>query len=179
MPSHIICPKNHSTKGIPIHEAAIALSDGRAIGVCEKCGKEFQYRIEHVYASDPSRKNYRFVVTRAARLGTRLADGENYDPFLLVLHEIESGDERILPTFWAYDQDNIWRGGQFPPILSFEEWKNLFRQLDAGFDDAKERIRVRAYELYEQHGKRDGHAVDDWLQAEAELTAQQALRSAA
>jgi Protein of unknown function (DUF2934) len=33
-----------------------------------------------------------------------------------------------------------------------------------------EHIRSRAYALYEQRGRVDGHDVDDWLQAEAELT---------
>jgi hypothetical protein len=32
-----------------------------------------------------------------------------------------------------------------------------------------EQIRRRAFELYEQHGRKDGQALDDWLQAEAEL----------
>ena len=31
------------------------------------------------------------------------------------------------------------------------------------------RIRMRAYELYTQRGKADGHALDDWLQAEDEI----------
>ena len=31
-------------------------------------------------------------------------------------------------------------------------------------------IRVRAYELFEQRGREEGHELDDWLQAEAELT---------
>jgi hypothetical protein len=30
-------------------------------------------------------------------------------------------------------------------------------------------IRRRAYALYEQRGKADGHAVEDWLRAEAEV----------
>lgn len=30
-------------------------------------------------------------------------------------------------------------------------------------------IRRRAYELYEQRGREEGHAVDDWLHAEAEI----------
>ena len=40
----------------------------------------------------------------------------------------------------------------------------------------EEQMRLRAYELYEAHGREDGHAVDDWLQAEAEIfdTGQQA-----
>ena len=33
-----------------------------------------------------------------------------------------------------------------------------------------EKIRLRAYDLYEQRGRQDGHALDDWLQAEAEVT---------
>jgi len=164
MPSYICCPDGHSMKGISIYEAAIAVSKGRAIGVCKKCGKELQYRIEHVY---PNKKQYTFAVTRAIRLGTQLANEKNYDPFLLVLREIETGEEQILPTFWAQGQDNTQRGGQLPPLLSLEEWKTLFRQLDADFYELGERIRVRAYELYEKRGKRDGHALDDWLQAEA------------
>ena len=28
----------------------------------------------------------------------------------------------------------------------------------------------RAYELYEQRGRDEGHEVDDWLQAESEVT---------
>jgi Protein of unknown function (DUF2934) len=31
-----------------------------------------------------------------------------------------------------------------------------------------EKIRQRAYELYEARGRENGHEIDDWLQAEAE-----------
>ncbi len=34
----------------------------------------------------------------------------------------------------------------------------------------EDQIRARAYELYEERGKEDGHDQDDWLRAEAELT---------
>ena len=33
----------------------------------------------------------------------------------------------------------------------------------------EERIRLRAYELYEARDREDGHELDDWLQAEAEI----------
>ena len=36
-----------------------------------------------------------------------------------------------------------------------------------------ERIRQRAHELYEQRGRVDGFALDDWLQAEAEILGKQ------
>jgi H+-transporting ATPase len=35
--------------------------------------------------------------------------------------------------------------------------------------DVRPQIARRAYELYEQHGRREGHAVQDWLQAEHEI----------
>jgi len=36
--------------------------------------------------------------------------------------------------------------------------------------DHQEQIRRRAYELYEQRGRNDGYELNDWLQAESELT---------
>lgn len=35
--------------------------------------------------------------------------------------------------------------------------------------DLQEQIRRRAYELYEQRGAENGHELEDWLQAEAEV----------
>ena len=37
-------------------------------------------------------------------------------------------------------------------------------------DDVAPRIARRAYELYEQEGRREGRAVSDWLQAEREIS---------
>jgi hypothetical protein len=36
--------------------------------------------------------------------------------------------------------------------------------------DLQEEIRRRAYELYEERGRGDGHDIEDWLRAEAEIT---------
>ena len=35
--------------------------------------------------------------------------------------------------------------------------------------DDEENVRARAYELYEVHGRIDGHAEEDWLQAKSEV----------
>jgi len=94
-----------------------------------------------------------------------------------VLRDIETGEQKILPTFGSTAKATPTVAG-FTPLLSLE-WKTLFGRLDAGFHGIEERIRLRAYELYEHHGRRDGHALDDWLQAEAELTERQSLRAAA
>jgi predicted small metal-binding protein len=52
-------------------------------------------------------------------------------------------------------------------------------QAEAIPPELQERIRVRAYELYEQHGRQDGHALEDWSQAETELAPQKRLRAMA
>jgi Protein of unknown function (DUF2934) len=39
--------------------------------------------------------------------------------------------------------------------------------------DIDTRIRLRAYQIYEQRGRTDGFALDDWLQAEKEIHAAQ------
>jgi hypothetical protein len=44
--------------------------------------------------------------------------------------------------------------------------------------DLEERIRQRAYDLYQQRGRVDGFALDDWLQAEADIVRQQERRRA-
>ena len=42
-----------------------------------------------------------------------------------------------------------------------------------------ERVRARAYELFELRGGEEGHDLEDWLQAEAEITQQRAKTTAA
>lgn len=37
------------------------------------------------------------------------------------------------------------------------------------YEDVREQIRRRAYELYELRGREDGHDLEDWLQAQSEL----------
>jgi hypothetical protein len=38
-----------------------------------------------------------------------------------------------------------------------------------GGGDVDKRIRIRAYELFEQRGREQGHEMDDWLLAEKEI----------
>jgi hypothetical protein len=40
----------------------------------------------------------------------------------------------------------------------------------ASHPNLEEEVRRRAYELYERRGREDGHDLDDWLRAEAEIT---------
>ncbi len=42
----------------------------------------------------------------------------------------------------------------------------------------EEMIRVHADAMYEERGKEDGHELEDWLRAEAELTAETARTAA-
>jgi hypothetical protein len=42
-----------------------------------------------------------------------------------------------------------------------------------------EQIRIRAYELFEERGRDQGHELEDWLQAEAEVLERTAKTTAA
>lgn len=35
----------------------------------------------------------------------------------------------------------------------------------------EEKVRLRAYQLYEQRGRKEGHADEDWLEAESQISA--------
>ncbi|HTU36281.1 MAG TPA: DUF2934 domain-containing protein [Candidatus Acidoferrum sp.] len=179
MPPRISCPQGHATRKIAMRDAAVSLSENHAIGACEKCGKPLHYQLDHVNSNDPTGKQHTFKVTRAVRLRTRPAKNEKYDPFLLLLRDVETGAEQILPVFWMEGESAAQRGGPFSPAMTLQQWKELFRRLDADFVDLNERIRMRAYEIYDQRGRSDGYALNDWLQAQAELTADAALLAAA
>jgi len=43
----------------------------------------------------------------------------------------------------------------------------------------EEEIRCRAYQIYEEGGRIDGHEMEHWLQAEQEIMTHKALRKAA
>jgi hypothetical protein len=45
--------------------------------------------------------------------------------------------------------------------------------------DLQEQIRRRAYELYEERGRENGHDLADWLQAESEVRQQKSKAMAA
>jgi hypothetical protein len=61
-------------------------------------------------------------------------------------------------------------------VVLLATWRKApFWRLDTDSCELEIRIRVRAYQLYEQHGKRNGDDLHDWLQAEAELTERRSL----
>jgi hypothetical protein len=45
--------------------------------------------------------------------------------------------------------------------------------------DYSEEISARAYQLYEARGREEGHDLEDWLQAEMEITAKKSKSAAA
>jgi len=48
-----------------------------------------------------------------------------------------------------------------------------------GAEAVAEQIRCCAYKLYEERGREDGHDVEDWLRAEAEITGRTETAAAA
>jgi hypothetical protein len=44
--------------------------------------------------------------------------------------------------------------------------------------ELEDQIRRRAYELYEERGREDGHELEDWLRAEEEITSKKSRTAA-
>jgi Protein of unknown function (DUF2934) len=60
-----------------------------------------------------------------------------------------------------------------PPTISTEgeiAMKSTHSETQLHEPAYNQEVRVRAYELFEQRGREHGHDLDDWLQAEAEIT---------
>jgi len=51
----------------------------------------------------------------------------------------------------------------------YQEYQGQCTELIAVPLSLEEDIRLRAYSLYVQRGRRNGFALDDWLEAEAEI----------
>ena len=67
------------------------------------------------------------------------------------------------------------QSGSSPSVLnpsgSVQESSHLAQGRPSG-SDLQERIRARAYELFELRGRREGYDQEDWRQAEAEVLAE-------
>jgi hypothetical protein len=52
-------------------------------------------------------------------------------------------------------------------LISKQDSRGIVDQVSP---ELEEQIRRRAYELYEERGRTDGHDMDDWLRAKSEIT---------
>jgi hypothetical protein len=55
------------------------------------------------------------------------------------------------------------------PVESRSYKNTITNQPDEHSQDFHTRISERAYALYEEHGREDGHALEDWLEAERQV----------
>lgn len=55
------------------------------------------------------------------------------------------------------------------PVESRSNENTITNQPDEHSQDFHARISERAYALYEEHGREDGHALEDWLEAERQV----------
>ena len=68
------------------------------------------------------------------------------------------------------------RNSSVTPINRKPEVKEMRKP--SGNGDLEEEIRVRAYELFQERGGEHGHDHEDWVQAETEVRARFANRTA-
>lgn len=63
------------------------------------------------------------------------------------------------------------RSAQASPATPVPRAEPAMSAVDGSQAPRTDRIAQRAYNLYERRGSEDGHAIEDWLQAEREVDA--------
>lgn len=84
-----------------------------------------------------------------------------------VREETLSDVEAALSSSWSQRQS---KKGDTTEMAKEQE-KKLATSALTKLETLEDTIRERAYELYVERGKEDGHHLDDWLKAEEEVTA--------
>jgi hypothetical protein len=62
------------------------------------------------------------------------------------------------------------------PVLPNQGGRMMHSDPDQSFPVTEDELRYRAYMIFEERGRFDGRALDDWLAAEAEIHHQHELR---
>jgi hypothetical protein len=101
-------------------------------------------------------------VSFGTRLAPLLHDGEIV-PYVDQEYRVGGEDQNTIPDFinCSYTTEKAMKKSQPSPFTRSKAVQPP--------DQILERIRQRAYEMYELRGK-DGYDLDDWLRAESEVT---------
>ena len=123
MPSVVVCDQGHG--GFSCREAAILLAKSGSLGSCQRkgCGARRRYLLTQEY---PGKGSAKFELERVVRLYTdEEAAGEGYDPMLFLLRRQVADECRIWLFYWTLNRHGAWHVGQFPPLLSLDEFRRL------------------------------------------------------
>jgi hypothetical protein len=125
MPSEVICDNRHW--GGRCLEAARKIARDGSLGACSRCGIPIRYIMTHTY---PNKGTYKFELERVIRLyADEEAEREGYDPMLFFLRQLNGDEPRVQLFYWTKNKHNAWHVGQFPPLLSIEEFGRLHKNL--------------------------------------------------
>jgi hypothetical protein len=78
----------------------------------------------------------------------------------------------LIPVMRLYASTPCSTGDRNPRMPKDPTNKPVTNKAVASEANLEEEIRRRAYELYEARSREDGQALDDWLRAEAEISAE-------
>ena len=59
------------------------------------------------------------------------AENQGWDPMILLMRQRGTGGEMtIWPYYWTKNRLGNWANGQFPPLLSIQDLKNVIKKLE-------------------------------------------------
>jgi hypothetical protein len=92
-------------------------------------------------------------------------------------HELkERVRRRTADKLYDFDRTTGRAPTQMPAVSAAQSTSVVVNKAgDLSAENLQQQVRLRAYEIYVSRGKQEGHALDDWLQAETEILAAQAV----
>jgi hypothetical protein len=133
MGSEVKCDDGHAYPG-PRRKAAREIFERGALKPCSHCGKNMHYFVSHTYPYH--RVTVRYEVLRVlAMFPIDRAESEGYDPMMFIMKNLANGKKTVWLYYWTKNRHGKWANGQFPPLLSIEDFKRAIKELDEISED--------------------------------------------
>lgn len=129
MSSEVKCDNGHAYPG-SCRKAAREICERGALIPCSRCGKNVHYLVSHTY---PYHKvTVKYEVLRVLTLfPTDRVESEGYDPMMFIMKNLSNGKKRIWLYYWTKNRRGKWANGQFPPLLSIDDFKRAVEGLES------------------------------------------------
>jgi len=129
MASEMKCDNGHRYRRT-CREAARHIAEHGDLGQCTRCGGQIRYIVSQSYPY--SGETVEFDVLGVHTIfSSAEAEKQGWDPMVLLMKQRDAGNEMtIWPYYWTKNRLGNWHNGQFPPLLSLQDLKNVIKKLE-------------------------------------------------
>jgi len=129
MASEVKCDNGHRYLGTR-REAARQIAEHGDLGLCTRCGGQIRYVVSQSYPYSGETVEFDVLGVHTILSGDE-AEKQGWDPMIILMKERGTASEMtIWPYYWTKNRAGNWANGQFPPLLSVKDLKNVMKKLE-------------------------------------------------